>query len=52
MIGYPLEQIFQEVAYISYYFHWPLDSVLQFEHRFRRRWVKEIAGINTRLNGA
>jgi hypothetical protein len=50
MTGYPLEQLYQEVAYIAYYFHWPPETILEFDHRFRRRWVKEVAEINKRLN--
>ena len=50
MIGYPLEQIYQEVAYIAYYFHWNPKSILTLDHRFRRRWVSEIADINQKLN--
>ncbi len=50
MIGYPLDQLHQEIAYIAYYFHWPPESIMTFDHRFRRRWVKEIAEINKRLN--
>jgi len=50
MIGYPLDELYQEVAYISYYFHWQPDTVLTLEHRARRRWVEEIANINRKLN--
>jgi len=50
MIGYPLDQMHQEIAYIAYYFHWPPESIMSLDHRFRRRWVKEIADINKRLN--
>ncbi len=50
MIGYPLEQLYQEIAYIAYYFHWQPDAILTQDHRFRRRWVKEIADINRKLN--
>ncbi|HQE91669.1 MAG TPA: hypothetical protein PLH19_05495 [Anaerolineae bacterium] len=42
----------EEVAYIAYHFHWPLDDILNLEHRQRRRWVGEIAKINRRLNEA
>ena len=52
MIGYPLDRLHEEVAYIAYHFHWPLDSILNLEHRQRQRWVKEIADINRRLNQA
>ena len=47
--GYPLDQLYEEVAYIAYYFHWPLMGILELEHAERRRWVEEIAGINQRL---
>jgi hypothetical protein len=50
MIGYPLDQLYQEIAYIAYYFHWAPESIMELDHRFRRRWVKEIADINMRLN--
>jgi len=42
----------EEVAYIAYHFHWPLDEILSLEHRQRRTWVKEIARINKRMNEA
>ena len=48
--GYPLEQMFEEVAYIAYYLHWSLDEIMEMEHDERREWVDKIAEINTRLN--
>ncbi len=50
MMGYPLERLHEEVAYLAYYFHWPHDQILQLEHRDRQRWVAEVARINRRLN--
>ncbi len=44
--------MFEEVAYVAYYFHWPHDQVMNMEHRERQRWVAEIAKINQRLNDA
>jgi hypothetical protein len=29
----------EEVAYVSLYYHWSLDSVLDLEHADRRRFV-------------
>ena len=49
-MGYPLETLYEEVAFIAYHFHWPHGEVLTLEHAERRRWVKEISEINTRLN--
>ena len=48
-MGYPSERLFEEVAYLAYYFHWPHDEILQLEHGERRRWVAELARINRRL---
>jgi hypothetical protein len=39
----------EEVAYIAYYFHWPLQDILEMEHSDRRKWVEQIAGINRKL---
>jgi hypothetical protein len=49
-VGYPLEPLYEEVAFISYHFHWPHDEVLGLEHVERRKWVKQISEINGRLN--
>ena len=49
MKGYPLERLFEEVAYIAYHFHWPYDQILDLEHRERQRWAAEIAKINKRM---
>jgi hypothetical protein len=50
VIGYPLDQIYEEVAFISYHFHWPLDQVMDLEHADRRSWVEQISAINTQTN--
>ncbi|KAA0240156.1 MAG: hypothetical protein DYG91_14530 [Chloroflexi bacterium CFX7] len=50
--GYPLDRIYEEVAYLAYHFHWPADFILDLEHGERRRWVGEVAAINRRLNEA
>ncbi|MEI7849758.1 MAG: DUF6760 family protein [Chloroflexota bacterium] len=42
--------MYQEAAYIAYYFHWPVNDIFDLDHRFRRRWVKEISEINRKLN--
>ncbi|MEW6211587.1 MAG: DUF6760 family protein [Acidobacteriota bacterium] len=47
---YPLDRLYEEVAYIAFHFHWPRDQILGLEHRERQRWVAEIAKINQRFN--
>jgi hypothetical protein len=49
IVSYPLEQLHEEVAYIAYHFHWPLDQILSMEHRDRRLWAEKIADINRKL---
>ena len=50
VVGYPLQSIYEEVAFLAYHFHWAEDSILGMEHGDRRRWVKEISAINERRN--
>jgi hypothetical protein len=50
IIGYPLEQLQEEVAYIAYHFHWPLTDILEMEHQDRRQWAEKIATINRKMN--
>jgi hypothetical protein len=40
------------VAYIAYHFHWPMESILDLEHRDRRHWVAQISTLNQRANEA
>lgn len=41
----------EEVAFIAYHFHWAPEAILGLEHADRRRWVREISGLNERANG-
>jgi hypothetical protein len=50
MTGHPTDDVFEEVAYIAYHFHWDRDRILDLSHVERRRWVAEIAAINRRLS--
>ncbi len=51
VVGYPLDRLHEEVAYIAYHFHWTKDAIMELEHGERQRWVEEIANINRRLQG-
>lgn len=50
IVSYPLENIFKEVAFIAYHFHWERDMIQEMSHRERHSWVKEISGINEKIN--
>lgn len=47
---YAPDRIHEEVAYVAYHFHWGLDEILDLEHLQRRRYVQEIANLNTRIS--
>lgn len=49
-IGYPSAELFEEVAYVAYHFHWPYTELMNLDHLERRRWLQEIARINERIN--
>ncbi|MBU6335539.1 MAG: hypothetical protein KGS47_14215 [Chloroflexi bacterium] len=50
MIGYPVERLLEEVAYIAYHFHWSREAIMTMDHLERQDWVREVARINRRLN--
>jgi hypothetical protein len=52
IVSYPLENIFKEVAFLAYHFHWSRDSLLDMTHKERHRWVKEVSEINEKINQA
>jgi hypothetical protein len=45
-----LGQLYREVAFVAYHFHWAHDQVMVLEHAERRRWVAEISAINEQMN--
>ena len=49
--GYPLERLYEEVAFIAYHFHWSHEEIIQMDHQARQRWVEEISKINRQLSG-
>ena len=51
VLGYPLNSLYEEVAFVAYHFHWPPEAIMNMEHADRRRWVAEISSINQRVNG-
>jgi uncharacterized protein DUF6760 len=52
VVGYPVNQLTEEVAFIAYHFHWPHDQIMNLEHRDRRYWVTQISQLNQRVNEA
>jgi hypothetical protein len=47
---YPVERLYEEVAFVAYHFNWDRDTVLKMPHGERQRWCEEISAINERIN--
>ena len=43
------DDVFAEVSYIAYHFHWRLDDILDLEGPLRKRFVREIEALNAAL---
>ncbi|MCR5482487.1 MAG: hypothetical protein K6F52_06795 [Clostridia bacterium] len=50
MALYPEEELYREMSFISYYFHWSREDVMKLDHKSRRKWCSEISEINKSLN--
>jgi hypothetical protein len=40
--------LFAEAAELAYHFHWPLETILDLEHRDRRVFLDEAADLSLR----
>ena len=47
---YPVDQLYEEMAFIAFHFHWSRQELMVLEHGERRRWCDEISSINSRFN--
>jgi hypothetical protein len=45
-----MENIFKEVAFLAYHFHWDRKSLLDLSHCERHHWVREVSEINEKIN--
>jgi len=41
--------MFEEVAFIAYYFHWDYQTIMNMDHFERRKWCDEISKINRKI---
>ena len=42
--------MYKEMSFLSYYFHWPHNEVIELDHKSRRRWCREISEIHKSIN--
>ncbi len=52
MTSYPRDEIFREVAFIAYHFHWEMDTIMELDHATRHCFIREISDINQKINDA
>ena len=50
MKRYPTVQLYEEMAFIAYHFHWSYTELMEMEHAERRRWCEQISKINQKLD--
>jgi hypothetical protein len=48
VVRYPVDELWDELAYLAYHLHWPLDDLLDLEHGDRLRLVQAVAELNER----
>jgi hypothetical protein len=48
-VTYETDRLLEEITYVAYHLHWPLEEILDLEHPLRVRFVEEIGQINKRL---
>lgn len=46
----PARELYRQLSFISYYFHWGLHEVLEMPHLERERFCREISRINRESN--
>ena len=48
---YPEDELYKEISFLAYYFHWSYETVMQLDHRTRRRFCAEISEIHKKVSG-
>ena len=51
MKAYPVEILYEEMAFIAHHLHWSHQELMNLDHVERRRWCDEISRINRTLDG-
>ena len=50
MTLYPEQELYKEMSFLSYYYHWDYRTVMTLDHQTRRRFCAEISAIHKELN--
>lgn len=52
MERYPTETLWDEITFLAFHLGWPLDDLLDLEHRDRRRLVERVHTLDARQRSA
>ncbi|MEI8260745.1 MAG: DUF6760 family protein [Actinomycetes bacterium] len=45
------DRLWEEIAFLAYYLHWPLDDLLDLTHAVRQRMTGLISNFNRSVTG-
>ena len=48
--SYPVKVLYEEIAFLAYYFHWSRSELMLLPHKERIKFCEEISKINRKMN--
>jgi len=48
---YPEPELYKEMSFLSYYYHWDFPTVMTLDHKTRRKFCAEISAIHKEISG-
>ena len=48
--GHDPDRLYEEISFLAYHFHWDYETLMNMEHRERKRWCQEVSRINKEMN--
>ena len=45
------DRLWEEIGFLAYYLHWPLDEILGLTHDIRRRLLTQVSALNREESG-
>lgn len=46
---YPKDELYREITFLAYYFHWSAEEICTLPHEERRRFCAEISALHDRM---
>lgn len=51
MTLYSKKDLYEQISFLAYYFHWSLQELLTLTHSDRNRFCQEVNTLNRKANG-